>query len=361
MHFAGWGVTVPVPFFRWLILFFLPVTLLLPDTAFCEPEPDAPDSETTGIRSPLDMETLRAELSHVRGNTVSTGSWPRRVFYDQSVYDPDRNAFKYGVRIVEIPDTPVRIFPHSTGVAEILWAICPRKRIIGFRDVTANPEYSVIAEEIRNQYPLFTPRRTKELIRLRPDLVFTVYYSSPEFRNTMKEVGIPVMDLGHFGSFASIRKQIVIIGNAIGEGGNAAALVKRMDGKLAELQQRLPSPEIPPRLLCYNRGGYVTGRTTSFDAVCNMIGAVNVAAEQGVVSVSRIEPETLLQWNPDVIVVPAESGLKERIGKSDEFAVAAAVRNDSVHTLPAALLSADSQFMLLTANLLAGLVYEGSF
>lgn len=244
------------------------------------------------------------------------------------------------------------------GVAEILWAICPRERLVAFNEFAADPDSSFIADKVRKRGPIFTSKQTELVIGYQPDLVFTVFYSGADFKEKLKQAKIPSFDLGYFGTIESVKEQILLIGDIIGEEGNAAALVKRVDIKIRELQGKLPRRNRPRRVLYYDEGGYVPGLSSNFTSICKIIGAVNVGAEQGIKSWSQIDYETVLKWNPDVIIVPARSKLKEQLMTSRVLSHARAIKSGSVYYVPGVYLRAGSQYMLLSADFLAGVIYR---
>jgi iron complex transport system substrate-binding protein len=310
---------------------------------------------------PLDMDMLERELSHVRGTSISGGGWPRTIAYEHEVHDFRENIFHREKRTFFLEAQPLRIIPHSVGVAEILWAICPRERLIAFNELSADPDSSFIAKEVAATGRIFKSRQTERVIGLRPDLIFTVFYSQAEFREKLKQAKIPYFDLGYFGSIESIKEQILVIGRVIGEEGNARALAMTIDRQTKALQERLPNIERPMRALYYDVGGYIPGKASNFSSICDMIKVVNVGAEQGIKSWSRIDHETLLKWNPDIIMVAGGNGLKEQLMANEVLSHARAVKNGRVYEVPGAYLTVSSQYMLLSANLLAGMVYEKAF
>jgi len=307
---------------------------------------------------PLDMNRLRNELSFVRGKAKAEGPWPREIRYTFKAYDFKSDAFQQEAKTFEIRKKPLRIIPHAVGVAEILWSICPRERLVAFNEFTADPDSSFIADEVRKRGPIFKSKQTELVIGYRPDLVFTVFYSSADFKEKLKEAKIPSFDLGYFGTIESIKEQILLMGDIIGEEGNASAMVKLIDKKIRELKDKLPRRDRPVRVLYYDEGSYVPGASSNFNSICKIIGAVNVGAEQGIKSWSQIDFETLLKWNPDVIIVPERSKLRELLMSNRVLSHAQAIKSGSVYYVPGAYLRVESQYMLLSADLLAGIIYR---
>ena len=261
-------------------------------------------------------------------------------------------------KVFTLQKQPVRIIPHAVGVAEILWAICPRERLAAFNEFSADPDSSFIADQIKARGPIFKSKQTELVIGYQPDLVFTVFYSSADFKEKLRQARIPCFDLGYFGTIESIKDQVLLIGRIIGEEGNARALVNLMDARIRGIRNKIPRRDQPVRVLYYDEGGYVPGISSNFTSICTIINAVNVGAEQGIKSWSQIDYETLLKWNPDVIVVPERSKLRELLMSNRVLAYARAVQDKAIYYVPGVYLRVDSQFMLLSADLIAGLIYR---
>lgn len=312
-------------------------------------------------RTPLEPGALKSQLSLVRGAPAPSGIWPRTITYQHEEYDFRKDSFTQEERTFELKAKPLRIIPHAVGVTEILWAICPRERIIAFNEFAADPEFCFIADLVKARGPVFQSKQTELVIGYRPDLVFTVFYSGADFKEKLKQAKIPFFDLGYFGTIESIEKQTLVIGKIIGEESNAEALVKLVDDSIRQIRARLPKYDSPLRVLYYDEGGYIPGKSSNFNSICDVIQAVNVGAEQGIKSWSQIDYETLLKWDPDIIVVPKESGLREQLLANPVLSHARAIKNGKVRYIPGVYLRVDSQYMVLSANLLAGIVYENAF
>ena len=315
------------------------------------------ESARTKTVTPLDMDTLKNALSFVRGCNTAEDIWPRVVRYSFKIYDFKTDTFAQEEKTITIKKKPLRIIPHAVGVADILWAICPRKRLVAFNEFSADPEFSFIAAEVRAKGPIFQSKQTELIIGYQPDIVFTVFYSGGDFKEKLKQAKIPYCDLGYFGTIESIKDQILLIGKIIGEEGNAQALVKLIDNKITELKSKLPQRTKPIRVLYYDEGGYIPGASSNFNSICKIVNVINVGAEQGIKSWSQIDNETLLKWNPEVIVVPEGSNLKIQLMSNKVLSHAQAIKNKKVFYIPGVYLRVDSQYMVLSANLLAGIIY----
>ena len=318
-------------------------------------------TNTSLPRPPLDMEQLKTALSYARGGGSAHDSWPRTIRYMNTIYDYKTDVITQEEKTFEMKKKPLRIIPHAVGVAEILWAICPRERIVAFNEFSADPEFSFIADSVKKRENIFKSKQTELVIGSQPDLVFTVFYSDSSFKERLKQAKITYFDLGYFGTIESIKEQVLLIGRIIGEEGNAAVLVRVINGKIQELKSKLPKVKRTPRILYYDEGGYIPGKSSNFNSICQMINVMNVGAEQGIKSWSRIDNESLLKWNPDIILVPEGSNLKQLLTKNEILSYARAIKEGKVYYIPGVYLRVDSQYMILSANLIAGIVYGKGF
>ncbi|MBN2808085.1 MAG: ABC transporter substrate-binding protein [Deltaproteobacteria bacterium] len=315
--------------------------------------------------TPLPMAQLFQELSYVRGESGSepevAQAWPRRISFSHRVYDYRSESFQIKTENVALDRAPLRIIPHAVGVSEILWAICPRSRLLMFSEVAADPRFSLIATELAKSGRIFSYKESELVIAAQPDIVFTVAFSDAVFKQRLHRAGIPTLDLGSQDSLDAIIEEIRLLGQVLDESANAEALLNLIAGKRALLQAALPVREKPLRLLYYDLGGYLPGAVSNFTSLCKLVGAVNVGAEQGIKSWKQVDHETILQWDPEIIIVPAESNLAVTLKLDPLLRYARAVKNDRVLTMPGCYLCLNSQFLLLGANLLAGIIYPDEF
>ncbi len=311
--------------------------------------------------TPLPMEQLFEELSYVRCDSKIEEKWPRQISFSHRVYDYRSEIFNVETKTVNLVGALLRIIPHAVGVSEILWAICPRQRLLMFNEVAADPRFSVIADEVVENGRIFSYKESELVIAAQPDMVFTVAFSDAVFKQRLRQAGITTLDLGSPDSLESVIEEIKILGQVLGESGNAEALLDIITEKRALLQAALPSRKIPLRLLYYDLGGYIPGVASNFTSLCELVGAVNVGAEQGVKSWKQIDHETLLKWDPEVIIVPLESKLEQSLKVDPLLRHARAVKDDRILKIPGLYLRSNSQFLLLGANLLAGIVYPNAF
>jgi len=318
--------------------------------------------------TPLPMDQLYRALNRARGGegakpgtADNTGVWPRTITFSSREFDYRNGKFRTHSQTLTLKRQPRRIIPHAVGISEVLWAISPRDRLVLFNQVAADPKFSIIADEILATGRIFNSRQTELVIAARPDIIFTVTFSDAAFKERLRRAGIRVVDFGAPDSLDAVLQEIDILGRIIGEEGNAKALLATIRRKREELEAALPHRTHPLELLFYDHGGYIPGQSSNFNSLCRLVGAVNLGAAKGIKAWKQVDNETLLKWNPEIILVSVESGLKEKLIADPLLLHTRAVLNHRILEIPGIYLQANSQYLLLSANLLAGIIYRENF
>nr|WP_320049132.1 ABC transporter substrate-binding protein [uncultured Desulfuromonas sp.] len=309
---------------------------------------------------PLDMADLRAELSDAHRPESMENRFPRRIDYQLRIWDRMSDVLNTRSSSLMLEQQPRRVIPHTVGLTEELWAIVPHERIVGLHESCRNANYSFLAEQFPAELVTFLTEDAEMVIGLQPDLVLTSFYSSAAFLHQLDLAEIPHVQTGFFGSIEDIRAQISLFGNMLGVEASARHLLQTMDHNSDAIckvvAQRLDGRT--PTILYYDRMGFVAGAHTLFDALCKRLGVVNAASAHDIAFFKQIGYETVLKWNPDIIVVPADSGLKERLTGQPILAMSNAVLNRRVYAIPEYYLTASSQFVIASLNYLGGILND---
>lgn len=208
---------------------------------------------------------------------------------------------------IVIPRRPRRIVSQTLGTDEILLALCPKDRIAALSRLALDSRYSNVVEEA-HVISVPTTQGAEHILRLNPDLVFVASYSRAETVELLRTAGAPVFRFANFNCLEDIKANIRTVGYAIGEEERAEALIARMERQIEAIRARLPRDGRRPRVLSYSQSGYTAGAHTLFDDIVRTVGAVNVAAENGVEGFLKISTEHILAWQPDFIVAGANEG-----------------------------------------------------
>lgn len=205
---------------------------------------------------------------------------------------------------------PRRIVSQTLGTDEILFAICPRDRIVGLSALARDAKYSNITREAdaSNIPKAYSP---EDILRLKPDLIFVASYSRAETVELLRASGAPVFRFAAFERIEDLFDNVTIVGRATGEEAAAAALLTTARQRLVAARARVPAGQPAPRVLSLDSSNTTAGANTLFDDVVTHAGAINLAAEKGVKGFGQVSSEQVLAWQPDYIVIGVDEGQEE--------------------------------------------------
>jgi iron complex transport system substrate-binding protein len=309
---------------------------------------------------PINMDELLCALGSAHQPESAEVKYPRKLEYNHQRWNMLDDSLNNEKTTIILDHQPQRIIPNTVGLTEVLWAIVPHERIIAVHESCLNPDYSFLADLLPNSLPTYGSEDAEVVIGFRPDLILTTYYSSAAFKKRLSLSHINFVEIGFFGDIASIKKQIRFVGELVGTQASATQLLTTMEQSVATIQrvvkERLDGR--PLRVLFYDRMGFVAGKHSTFDSLCSTLGIENVASNHGINFFKQISYETVLKWNPDIIIVPDDSDLERSLLDQPILATAKAVVNKNIHTIPRAYLMASSQFAVASLNYLGGILYE---
>jgi iron complex transport system substrate-binding protein len=239
-------------------------------------------------------------------------------------------AFFQGRR--RAPSTPgkTRIVSLAPNVTEILFALGLGENIVG---VTDQCDYPPAAHTVPAVSGFGTPN-IENLLALSPDMVISCGLEKPETLAALQRSGIRVVDAqpgGFMASFPELFDAIRTIGDATGRAAEARTLVARMQTNLDTVATRVANIDEAKRPRVFveiEASPLMTAGAGSFiDDMITRAGGRNVAHEVKD-AYPRVDPEQVIAWNPEVILVahsntPGEAAkrLAEHIGWSTIAAV----------------------------------------
>jgi len=224
----------------------------------------------------------------------------------------------------------LRIVSLAPNVTEILFALGLGDNIIGATDAC---DYPSVAKSIPKVSSFGAPN-VEVLLALAPDLVISSGLEKPEVLAILRQANIRVVNVqprGFMASFPELFDAIGAIGEATQRTAEAQAVVARMQTELAAVAARTSEIEQSQRPRVFveiDQTPLMTAGAGSFlDDLIVRAGGRNVAHEIDA-AYPCIDPEQVILWNPDVILVahsnaPGEAAkrLAEHIGWSQMAAV----------------------------------------
>ncbi len=202
-----------------------------------------------------------------------------------------------------IPALPQRIISQTLATDEILLEICPLERIVGFSPLATDIQYSLISPVVQKSGKA-QPANVEQILQLQPDLILAASYNRAETLQQLQAHSALVVQFSHFGSLENIYTNVHLLGTAIGRETQAQTLISNMQKHIKSLQQCVDKQPLKLRTLILDTWHYTQGEHTLAHELLQLAGVRNIAAEQGVKHLQKLDNERLLRWQPELIIVP---------------------------------------------------------
>jgi iron complex transport system substrate-binding protein len=210
--------------------------------------------------------------------------------------------------------------------------------------------------EFAKTFPIKISADKEKIIALGPDLVFVADWKEKEFVQALRDAKVPVFVFKAPGNFEELKLTIRQLATLVGEKTKGEALISSIDTRLASVQKKLSGVPIAkrPSILSYTFYGSTYGIGTSFDALVQKAGLINVASKAGMSGWPQVSKEQIIALDPDIIALPSWSydGSQDAqkylaaFMADPVFASLKAVKNKRVYILQDKHLQATSQYMV---------------
>jgi iron complex transport system substrate-binding protein len=194
-----------------------------------------------------------------------------------------------------------RIVSLAPSVTEMLFGLGLGDRIVGATD---HCDFPPEAKKIARVGGLGRPN-VERLLSLAPDIVIATDFERKDLAEALRRDGIQVLEL-KIGNFAELFDAERKLGDALGEPQQAARQVHEMQTRLdraAQLYAGVPRDRLPRVFIEVWFDPLITAGGRSFlDDVIARAGGVNVAHDLER-DYPTINPEKVVEWNPDVILL----------------------------------------------------------
>jgi iron complex transport system substrate-binding protein len=225
-----------------------------------------------------------------------------------------------------------RIVSLAPSLTETVFALGAGDRLVG---VSAYCDYPPEVRTIERVGTFLSPN-VEAIVAKRPDVVLAV--PSPGNRNpveSLRRLGVRVVVMEP-NSVAEVKQSIVTVGEEIGRGEQARALVANIEERMAAVRARTEGVRRPRVLMVIGQMPlHAVGAGTFLDELITMGGGVNVAAQAGG-SWPHLSLEFAISSGPEVII-DTTMGNEERVGAGaatafwNGFSTIPAVRDGRVY------------------------------
>ncbi len=244
----------------------------------------------------------------------------------------------------------------------ILWQLgeTARARVVGVSSLVDDPTYSGVADTWPGELPR-VPGKAEPILALAPDLAFLSTYTPAETVAMLEGTGLRIVQLTATGRFEAFHRDLDAIARAMAMVAEGQRLRDAFDARVEALRVRGRTHR--PGLVLLD-GTSTLGADSSFQDLCDLLDADNLAADQGIGAFGELAAEKVIALDPEWVVVPCSKGacdspakaLAERPG----FAGLSAVKAGRIIAVPRAVLYAVDERVLDAAQLVRDRLGAGS-
>ena len=207
-----------------------------------------------------------------------------------------------GVSILEAP--AARVLPANASAFDLVVEIAGPDRIGAFVEEAQQWSVHVQRQGLQLREDQLIGRLDMESVVVSDvDLIVTHAWQVTEQRPLLERAGVPALEIPEVLGRAELRTVFEQLGRALDEEEAAQALLDARLARLDDLQDRDRSHWGLMNLSYGSNGGWSAGTGTTFDTVLRWSGARNLLGEQGRDGHLTIDLETLLEMDPDAIVI----------------------------------------------------------
>lgn len=233
----------------------------------------------------------------------------------------------------------VRVVSQTVGTDELLLAVAAPEQIAALSHLGRDPVFSGVARTAAT-FPAIGQGDAETILRYRPTLVLFSDYSRAELVEQVRRAGVPVLIFDRYltleDAYANLRRLAAALDDPAARE-RAEAVIADCQARLENLQRRLKNAT-PVRVIAPSTYGVIAGTGTTFQDICDYVGAENLATTLGRLKGHDIPPgEAMLQWPIDMVVLGGAS-LDEALApylKLPPYAHMSAVRRRRVALLDA--------------------------
>lgn len=205
---------------------------------------------------------------------------------------------------------PVRIASLSAEADEMLLGLVGPERLVCVTYLSTSPDYSSVAESAAIVGRLIHHIADVEpIVHLEPDLVVVNDFNRIEVVQLMKAAGLRVHRIRYPVDLATIARNLVALGRAVGEESRAIEMVRDLEmarGEAAAVATR----RAPVRILFLSGSFYAEGTASLPGELIAIAGGENVVRGPS----RPISPEEIVFLDPDLVVL---GGMQREMFASD--------------------------------------------
>lgn len=193
-----------------------------------------------------------------------------------------------------------RIVSINLCTDQLLYLLADREQILSVSYLSADRNYSYLADEMKT-FPL-NHADVEEIIPLKPDLVLAGTYTNTHTVHFLRSLGFRVEQVAIPWDMAHIEEGIQAVGELLNRQERAQAIINNMRQRRKMAEARVAGKNRPLAVILAPNG-FTHGKGSMKGELLGMAGYRNLAAEAGIVRNGNISLETLVQAQPDYLII----------------------------------------------------------
>jgi iron complex transport system substrate-binding protein len=281
---------------------------------------------------------------------------------------------------------PKRIVSLSPSSTEILFAVGAGPQVVGVTDYCNYPhglKARIEADELTRVGGYWDPS-IETIVELKPDLVLVSTAKCKVKTNECKvncsrrceitvqvaaqlrSLGLNVLTLGPH-SMNDVLDNILLVGRASGNAAEASNLVEKLRHRIETVAKKSKATSHRPKVYfeVWNDPYVSVSSGTWIGDVINLAGGANIFGE-AVSEWPIIDPEDIIQRNPDIIAFPVIPGVPrfwgsfEDVKKREGWKSTNAVRNGNLYEIPRDFISRPGPRLVEALEMLEKIIHASS-
>jgi iron complex transport system substrate-binding protein len=200
---------------------------------------------------------------------------------------------------------PSRILSLNLCTDYLVEILADPKNISSLTFLSSDPKYSLRARKFqkltKKHNILLNHNLSEEVLRLKPDVIFTAQFSGGFTANLLEQKGYNIIKLKTANTFAEVRDNIRIVAQAIGENEKGQKIIAQLDKDIQSYKNIMTSKN--NRALLYQSSSIITGRHTLGGEIIHHMGFRNIATELNIPAWGQISYEQIVLSKPDYILM----------------------------------------------------------
>ncbi|EKQ52370.1 MULTISPECIES: ABC transporter substrate-binding protein [unclassified Clostridium] len=243
-------------------------------------------------------------------------------------------------RKVELPKEVKKVALSLNSITQMVYMLGAGNKIVATQtNIKSIPLLvKIYPNAINIPAPFDTKLNSEALINTNPDVVIMDGESNDALRDQIASLNIPVVTIS-FQSAEKMRDSIKIVGQTLGseEEKKADEFSNYYNNNIKIIKDKtntLSEKDKVKVYYCANNELNTEGKNTIVDSWIQEAGGVNVAAQAGVEGKFKdVTLESILKWNPDVIIV-RDAKTKDSILSNQDWNNIDAVKNGKIYVNP---------------------------